>query len=86
MINNLTIRNKDQVMLRVTVMEVSRNVIKQFGVNLNGNWSAINPLGNIADPSLTASATHAFPISGGSTAAASSRPRPGGRASPSPPP
>jgi pilus assembly protein CpaC len=45
-INNLTIRNKDQVMLRVTVVEVSRNVLKQFGVNLNGNWSALNPLGN----------------------------------------
>ncbi len=67
-INNLTIRNKDQVMLRVTVMEVSRNVIKQFGVNLNGNWSAINPLGNIADPTLTGlSNPTAFPITGGST-------------------
>lgn len=45
-INNLTIRNKDQVMLRVTVVEVARNVLKQFGVNLAGNWSALNPLGS----------------------------------------
>ena len=45
-INNLTIRNKDQVMLRVTVVEVSRNVLKQFGINMTGNWSALNPLGD----------------------------------------
>ena len=45
-INNLTVRNKDQVMLRVTVVEVSRNVIKQFGINTAGNWSALNPIGN----------------------------------------
>ncbi len=44
-INNLTVRNKDQVMLRVTVVEVSRNVIKQFGINTAGNWSALNPIG-----------------------------------------
>lgn len=65
-INNLTIRNKDQVMLRVTVMEVSRNAIKQFGVNLNGNWSAINPLGSLATSPALSNPT-AFPITGGST-------------------
>ncbi len=41
-INNLTIRNKDQVMLRVTVVEVARTVLKQFGVNLSGSWSGLN--------------------------------------------
>jgi pilus assembly protein CpaC len=41
-INNLTIREKDQVMLRVTVVEVARTVLKQFGVNINGNWSNLN--------------------------------------------
>lgn len=41
-INNLTIRDKDQVMLRVTVVEVARNVLKQFGVNLSGGWSNID--------------------------------------------
>lgn len=46
-INNLTIRNKDQVMLRVTVVEVSRNVVKQFGINMTGNWAALNPVGNL---------------------------------------
>ncbi|TGD98795.1 type II and III secretion system protein family protein [Methylobacterium nonmethylotrophicum] len=44
-INNLTIRGKDQVMLRVTVVEVSRQVLKQFGINTSASWSALNPLG-----------------------------------------
>ncbi|WFT82534.1 type II and III secretion system protein family protein [Methylobacterium sp. CB376] len=41
-INNITIRGKDQVMLRVTVVEVSRTVLKQFGVSLSGSWSGLN--------------------------------------------
>lgn len=41
-INNLTIREKDQVMLRVTVVEVARTVLKQFGVNVSGSWSNLN--------------------------------------------
>lgn len=44
-INNLTIRNKDQVMIRVTVVEVARTVLKQFGISTSGNWAALNPLG-----------------------------------------
>ncbi|MCJ2050716.1 type II and III secretion system protein family protein [Methylobacterium sp. J-070] len=60
-INNLTIRNKDQVMLRVTVVEVSRNVLKQFGINMTGNWSALNPLGD-AITSPTISNNLPFPI------------------------
>lgn len=51
-INNLTIRNKDQVMLRVTVVEVARTVLKQFGVNLSGNWSGLN-LANTTPLSLS---------------------------------
>ncbi|MDP4005478.1 type II and III secretion system protein family protein [Methylobacterium sp. NEAU K] len=82
-INNLTIRNKDQVMLRVTVVEVSRNVLKQFGINMTGNWSALNPVGTLGQQLVnagTASATLVpamvpnvltntlpFPITGGST-------------------
>ncbi|MHB2210414.1 type II and III secretion system protein family protein [Methylobacterium sp. CM6257] len=52
-INNLTIRNKDQVMLRVTVVEVSRSVLKQFGINMTGNWTALNPLGSATSPALS---------------------------------
>ncbi len=66
-INNLTIRNKDQVMLRVTVMEVSRNVLKQFGINMTGNWSALNPLGSATAPGFVNALP--FPITGGTTPA-----------------
>jgi pilus assembly protein CpaC len=39
-INSMSIRGKDQVMLKVTVAEVKRTAIKQLGVNLSGNWTA----------------------------------------------
>jgi pilus assembly protein CpaC len=35
-VNSITVRGRDQVMLRVTVAEVQRDVIKQLGVDLNG--------------------------------------------------
>jgi pilus assembly protein CpaC len=41
-VNSLTIKGKDQVMLRVTVAEVSRAVLKQLGVDVTGNWSALD--------------------------------------------
>ena len=43
-VNSLTIRGRDQVMLKVTIAEVQRQVLKQLGVNtaLNGNWGAVN--------------------------------------------
>jgi len=37
--NGLTIRGRDQVMLRVTVAEVQRDVLKQLGVDLNGSFN-----------------------------------------------
>jgi len=40
-INALTVRGKDQVMLQVTVAEVARTVLKQFGINTSGSWSAL---------------------------------------------
>ena len=51
-INNLTIRNKDQVMLRVTVVEVARTVLKQFGINVSGSWSGLN-LANVTPLALS---------------------------------
>lgn len=36
-VNGLTIRGGEQVMLKVTVAEVERNVLKQFGVSLDGS-------------------------------------------------
>jgi pilus assembly protein CpaC len=37
-INSLIIRGRDQVMLKVTVAEVQRTVVKQLGINLEGGW------------------------------------------------
>ena len=36
-VNGITIRGRDQVMLKVTVAEVQRDVIKQLGINLNAS-------------------------------------------------
>ena len=36
-INAIVVRARDQIMLRVTVAEVERDVIKQLGMNLSGN-------------------------------------------------
>jgi len=36
-VNNIIIRGRDQVMLKVTVAEVQRDVIKQLGIDLNGS-------------------------------------------------
>jgi pilus assembly protein CpaC len=36
-VNGITVHNRDQVMLKVTVAEVQRDVIKQLGVDLSGS-------------------------------------------------
>ncbi len=38
-VNSITVSGRDQVMLKVTVAEISRDVIKQLGVNLSGSFS-----------------------------------------------
>jgi pilus assembly protein CpaC len=38
-VNGLTIRGRDQVMLKVTVAEVQRDVVKQLGIDLNGSFN-----------------------------------------------
>ncbi len=48
-VNAITIRGRDQVMLKVTVAEVQRDVIKQLGVNLGGSLgTGILKLNNFA--------------------------------------
>ncbi|WP_284179438.1 type II and III secretion system protein family protein [Rhabdaerophilum sp. SD176] len=44
-VNALQVRGRDQVMLKVTIAEVQRSVLKQLGINLDGQWS-------VADSSL----------------------------------
>jgi pilus assembly protein CpaC len=41
-INALTIRGRDQVMLQVKVVEVARTVLKQFGISSNASWSTFD--------------------------------------------
>jgi pilus assembly protein CpaC len=40
-INALTISGRDQVMLKVSVVEVARSVSKALGVNVSGDWTAL---------------------------------------------
>jgi pilus assembly protein CpaC len=51
-VNNINIHGRDQVMLKVTVAEMQRDVIKQLGIDLNGsvgmgttvvNFNSVNP-------------------------------------------
>ncbi|WP_350336046.1 type II and III secretion system protein family protein [Coralliovum pocilloporae] len=51
-LNYLSITGKDQVLLKVTVVEVQRNLLKQLGVDLTAQFSASNVfgLGAISNP------------------------------------
>jgi len=75
-INGMQIRGEDQVMLKVTVAEVSRNVLKQLGVSnganpdvlLSGNWGVLsngNPFA--VNGSLTNGALTLKNLTGGGT-------------------
>jgi pilus assembly protein CpaC len=57
--NGIIVRGRDQVMLKVTVAEVQRDVVKQLGIDLNGslgygtavvNFNTSNPLGASGQP------------------------------------
>lgn len=54
LINSLVIRDKDQVMLKVSVVEVQRSVLKQLGVNSSAGNAAFGKTGTAEsyDPSL----------------------------------
>jgi pilus assembly protein CpaC len=41
-VNGLQIRGRDQVMLKVTIAEIQRSVIKQLGINFDGQWNLAN--------------------------------------------
>jgi pilus assembly protein CpaC len=38
-VNSIVVRGRDQVMLKVTVAEVARNIVKQLGIDLSANLS-----------------------------------------------
>jgi pilus assembly protein CpaC len=43
-VNALQVRGKDQVMLKVTIAEVQRSVLKQLGINFDGQWRTASTL------------------------------------------
>ncbi|PSC06245.1 secretin [Alsobacter soli] len=45
-VNSITVRGRDQVMLKVTVAEIQRSVLKQLGVHMNGSWQLGNFTGS----------------------------------------
>lgn len=56
-VDALTLQERDQVMLKVTVAEVQRNVLKQLGINAAGSW-------NIGDVAVKALMDNPFGIAG----------------------
>ncbi len=68
-VNNLVTRGRDQVMLKVTVAEVQRDVIKQLGIDLNGslgygsavlNFNSANPFSAVGAPLTDTSVVGTF--------------------------
>ncbi len=58
-VNSLTVHGRDQVMIKVTVAEVQRSIIKQLGIDLNGsigygttvvNFNTDNPFTALGQP------------------------------------
>ncbi|MGB7692870.1 MAG: type II and III secretion system protein family protein [Pseudolabrys sp.] len=69
-VNGLAVRGRDQVMLKVTVAEVRRDVIKQLGINLSGsinygtavvNFNNSNPFSVTGQPISDSFVRGAFP-------------------------
>jgi pilus assembly protein CpaC len=56
-VNSITVHGRDQVMLKVTVAEVQREIIKQLGVNINGSLGFGSTVVNFNN-------TNGFPING----------------------
>ena len=72
-VNSITVRGRDQVMLKVTVAEVARSIIKQLGIDLSGqlnygsavvNFNNSNPFTATGQPLV---GTNAITTSFGST-------------------
>ncbi len=66
-INALTIVGRDQVMLKVSVVEMARSVVKQLGVNVSGNWNLVSAAAGAAgsySPAIAAANTLVSGIAG----------------------
>ena len=81
-VNSIVVRGRDQVMLKVTVAEVQRDVIKQLGIDLNGNmnfgtavvnFNQTNPFPVVGSPLVAANTIASTFTGGGSSATATLR-------------
>src|SRR6201996_905655 len=68
-VNSIAVRGRDQVMLKVTVAEVARSIIKQLGIDLSGsfnygtavvNFNTNNPFSVSGQPLSSSSAVGSF--------------------------
>ncbi len=48
-VNAISVRDRDQVMLKVTVAEVQRDIVKQLGIDLNGSFGSGNSVVSLAN-------------------------------------
>jgi pilus assembly protein CpaC len=67
-VNSIAVRGRDQVMLKVTVAEVARNIVKQLGIDLSANmnygtavvnFNNSNPFGALGRPLVATNGTQA---------------------------
>jgi len=63
-VNAIVVRGRDQVMLKVTVAEVDRDIIKQLGINLSGSVGYGTAIVNFNNAAVNASPSPVFPING----------------------
>jgi pilus assembly protein CpaC len=63
-VNAIVVRGRDQVMLKVTVAEMDRTVIKQLGVNLSGSVGYGTAVVNFNNAAVNASPYSVFPVNG----------------------
>ena len=64
-INALSITGREQVMLKVTVVEMARTAIKQLGINVNGNWNLTSLAAGAFTGGLSAPASAVTGVIGG---------------------
>ena len=67
-VNAIVVRDRDQIMLKVTVAEVERDIIKQLGINLSGSasyGSAVLNFNNTNPFSATGQSLSGSSVSGG---------------------
>ncbi|MBI5265357.1 MAG: type II and III secretion system protein family protein [Bradyrhizobium sp.] len=67
-VNSIVVRGRDQVMLKVTVAEVSRSIIKQLGIDLNASLSYGTAVVNFNNSNPFTAYGHAL-VSGNATTA-----------------